>query len=160
MGKTVTVKLKPIDQSNGEECANLKVNPSQEDALPSNLYSIAELNFYPQTKAFAIINSQEKIVGFATFGTPTGEQVPKIFRLMIGEQHQGNGYGKAALVTIAERIFADNQSAEIRVCYHPHREKLKKFYGSIGFKEREILPCKRRKEGKMLAVLRRDDFHF
>jgi diamine N-acetyltransferase len=160
MKKIVTVKLKPIDQSNWEECANLKVNEDQKDALPSNLFSIAELNFYPQTKAVAILNENDAIIGFATFGIPQGESVSKIFRLMIGEKHQGKGYGRAALIEISRELFAANNSEEIQVCYHPHKKSLKEFYGSIGFKEKELLPCKRREEGKMLAVLSRDDFHF
>jgi len=160
MNKTATVKLKPIDKSNWEACANLKVNTEQEDVLPNNLFSIAELNFYPQTKAVAILNKEESIVGFATFGIPEGESVPKIFRLMIDKKHQRKNYGKAALIQIAKELFANNDSDEIQVCYHPQRNELKRFYGSIGFKEKEIIPCERRKEGKMLATLSREDFQF
>ncbi|OGF35162.1 hypothetical protein A2482_00525 [Candidatus Falkowbacteria bacterium RIFOXYC2_FULL_48_21] len=160
MEKIVTIKLKPINSSNWEECANLNVSADQMSALPSNLFSIAELNFYPQTKAVAILNTKDKIIGFATYGTPENEKVSKIFRLMIDEKHQGKGYGRAALTEIAKELFFKNNSDEIQVCYDPNRSSLKNFYGSIGFKEKELLPCKRRREGKMLAVLSCDDFHF
>ena len=160
MEKIVTVKLKQIDQSNWEECANLRVSVDQKDALPSNLISIVELNFYPQTKAVAILNEEGVIVGFATFGIPKGESVSKIFRLMIDEGHQGKGYGRAALIEISKELFAKNSSDEIQVCYHPHKKSLKDFYGAIGFKEKELLMSKRREEGKMLATLSRDGFRF
>lgn len=160
MEKIVTIKLKPIDKTNWEECANLRVAADQADALPSNLYSIAELNFYPQTKAVGILGENGIIVGFATFGIPENNGALKIFRLMIDEKQQRKGYGKAALVQIVKDLFAENNIDEIEVCYHPGKKLLKDFYGSIGFKEKELLPDKRRKEGKMLAVLNRKDFRW
>jgi len=160
MQKSTTIKLTPLTKSNWEECAKLEVNADQKEALPGNLFSIAELTFYPRTKAVAILNNKDEIVGFATFGIPEGENMPKIFRLMIDKKHQGKGYGKMALVEIVKELFTQNDSNKIQVCYQASRKALKDFYGSIGFKEKELLPCKHNKDGKMLALLRRDDFQF
>ncbi len=127
--------------------------------LPSNLRSIAELNFYPQTKAFAILNEEAKIVGFTTYGLPVGEKAPKLFRLMIDQNYQGCGYGKAALIAVLKKLFTEYKSEEVQVCYDPQQAKLKKFYSAVGFKEKELLPSKLRQSGKMLAILQRDDFN-
>jgi diamine N-acetyltransferase len=156
--KAVTIHLQPLDQSNWEKCANIKVSPNQEDALPSNLYSIAQLNFYPKTQAVAIVTSEDEVVGFATFGIPEGEGAPKIFRLMIDENHQGKGYGTAALKQIVTKMFANSKSDEIQVCYNPHKQELTDFYAAVGFEEKELVPCTRRPEGKMLAVLKQKNF--
>lgn len=77
---------------------------------------------------------------------------------MIDGKYQGKGYGKAALIEIIKEIFANYRLNEIQVCYHPESKELRKFYMSIGFKQEKILPCKYRKEGKMLAILNRNDF--
>jgi diamine N-acetyltransferase len=156
----ITVKLESLNKTNWEVCARLAVGADQEDALPSNLYSIAELNFYPRTNAVVILNEDQVIVGFATFGVPEDNGAPKIFRLMIDKDHQGKGYGKAALIEIVKVLFGSTGADEIQVCYHPRKKGLKHFYGSIGFAEKEILPDKRQEEGKMLALLSRSDFRF
>jgi len=153
--------LEALNKNNWKTCANLKVKAEQKDSIPDNLISIAELNFYPNTEAVAIVKQNQKtkentIVGFATFGTPEcaeKEKMSKIFRLMIDEKYQGKGYGRQALIQIVEKLFIENKSKQIQVCYHPNKEKLKQFYTSLGFKNQEILQCELRKEGKMLAVL-------
>lgn len=148
------IKLIPLSEDNWQACANLKVRPEQEEALPSNLSSMEELDLYPKTKAVAILNEEDLVVGFATFGIPKGERVSKIFRLMIDEKYQGRGYGKSALRQIVEELRASHDSNEIQVCYDPKRSDLKAFYGSVGFKEKGVVPCERNAEGKMLAILR------
>ena len=158
METIVQVKLKPLNKNNWEACANLKVSDEQRDSLPDNMYSIAELNFYPQSRAVAITNNEEQIIGFATFGIPDGENVSKIFRLMIDESQQGKGYGKAALIQIVKRLLKENNDCEIQVCYNPEKPDLKKFYSSVGFKEQGVIPSKRSEKGKMLATLKPDDF--
>jgi diamine N-acetyltransferase len=159
-GRMTAIQLEPLDKNNWEACASLKVGANQEDALPSNLFSIAELNFYPQTNAVAILNETQVIVGFATFGVPEDDGAPKIFRLMIDEHHQGKGYGKAALIEIVKELFGSSGANEIQVCYHPKKKELTHFYGTIGFLEKELLPDKRQEEGKMLAILSRSNFRF
>jgi len=151
------ILLQPLNADNWEACTNLKLLDSQQDALPSNMYSIAELQFYPQTKAYAITYG-DGIVGFTTCGIPADGGSPKIFRLMIGKDFQGRGYGKSALRKVITLLFDKSESNEIQVCYHPNMKELKKFYSSVGFKEKEILLSSRRAEGKMLATLQREDF--
>lgn len=150
--------MEPLNETNWEECIKLELKDSQKDALPGNVYSIAQLNFFPQTKGVAILDKDGKIVGFTTYGIPKGESVSKIFRLMIDKSYQSKGYGKAALIAIIKELFRINKSDEIQVCYDPTSKELKRFYASVGFKEQKILPDKKRKEGKMLATLQRNNF--
>lgn len=148
------IMLKSLDRENWQQCAMLQVSEDQKDNLPSNLHSIAELQFYPQTKA-AVIYNDDVVVGFVTYGIPTGEKVPKIFRLMIDKAYQGSGYGKQAAKQIIKELLTG--ADEVRVCYNPESDSLRKFYASLGFKERETLPSTLRVNGKMLAVLSKED---
>lgn len=147
--------LKPLDRNNWQKSANLQLAEEQKDNLPGNLHSIAELQFYPQTKA-AVIYNNEDVVGFATYGMPVGEKAPKIFRLMVDKSYQGKGYGKEAARTIIKELLTS--ANEVQVCYNPKSDFLKKFYSSLGFKEKGLLPSERRSDGKMLAVLSKEDF--
>lgn len=156
----IVVKLEKLSAQNWKECAELKLKEEQTDSLPDNWTSIAELNFYPETKAFAIKNEEGKVVGFATYGMPVGESYPKLFRLMIDKDHQGKGYGKAALKEILNRMFEEYKSEKLQVCYRPNDPIVKKFYESVGFQEKAILESKIRPEGKVLAELEIRNFEF
>lgn len=151
------ITLEKLNAQNWEACANLELHEAQKNALPSNIISIAELNFYPATKAFAIKHNDE-VIGFATYGKPDTGGNPKLFRLMIGKQYQGKGFGKTALRTILENMFQEYACDVLGVCYEPNNELIKGFYASVGFEEKEILPSKIRKEGKVLAVLNKENF--
>jgi hypothetical protein len=48
--------------------------------LPSNLYSIAEAQFYPQAVPLAIYNEQDQMVGFVMYGVDVKSGKWKIFR--------------------------------------------------------------------------------
>lgn len=150
------ITLKPLDKTNWQKVANLQLTEEQKDNLPNNLHSIAELQFYPQTKAVVIYNNDDTAVGFATFGMPVEEKAPKIFRLMIDKDYQGKGYGKQAARVIIKDLLIN--ADEVQVCYNPNSDFLKRFYSSLGFKEKGILPAERRASGKMLAVLLKKDF--
>ena len=100
------VGLKPITAYNWHTCIGLKVREEQADFLPSNLYSIAEAQFYPQAVPLAIYNEQDRMVGFVLYGVDVESGKWKIFRLMIDGAHQGKGYGRAAMEQVIERLRA------------------------------------------------------
>jgi diamine N-acetyltransferase len=81
------VLLKPISADNWQECIGLKVKDEQADFLPSNLYSIAEAQFYPQAVPLAIYSEQDQMVGFVLYGVDVETGKWKIFRLMIDRAH-------------------------------------------------------------------------
>jgi len=149
------VTLEELTIDNWEACTNLSLVDDQKDNLPANIYSIAELQFYPQSHGVAIV-ADDSVIGFATYGIPVGERVGKIFRLMIDEKYQKKGYGTQALKKMIELLFENKNINEIQVCYNPTKPEIKKFYASVGFVEDKILPSKRRAEGRMQAILKRN----
>lgn len=151
------IHLTPLSKENWETCAALRVMKDQEENIPSNLESIAELQWYPQTKAFAIMK-EDVVIGFATWGVPDEGGAAKIFRFMIDQSFQQKGYGKRAFRLLLENVFEEINTDSIQLCYHPKKEEIKQFYASFGFVEKELLPCKRNVEGKMVAELMREDW--
>ena len=47
MNDLVKIYLKPVTVSNWRDCVALELAPKQKHFVPSNLYSIADAQFYP-----------------------------------------------------------------------------------------------------------------
>lgn len=89
------IRLEPIQRNNWEDCSNLKLADQQRKFLPSALHCIAELQFWPNSKGFALKTTDE-LVGLVVFGLDESKNW-KIFRLLIDKNHQRKGYGRAAM---------------------------------------------------------------
>lgn len=129
------VQLRPITVDNWKACIALTVGPEQQVFVPSNLYSIAEAQFYPDAQPLAIYNVDGVLVGFVMYGRDVATGRWKIFRLMIDAFFQGQGYGRAALAQMVERIAAKPDGGAILVCYHSANEAARRLYTGFGFAE-------------------------
>jgi len=132
------VILKEIDINNWKECANLTLNNDQLDFLPSNLYSIAESQFYPDTIIKAIYNQHDQMIGFIMYGIETITKKWRIFRIMIDRNHQGKGYGRAVMQHVIDKISKNGDNKEILVAYQANNSVAKKIYADLGFIELNI----------------------
>ena len=131
----VNVTLGPIKASNWKDCIDLQPAPEQMDWVPSNLYSIAEAQFYPEARSRAIYNQEDQLVGYALYGRDVSTGKWKIFRLMIDHAFQGRGYGKAALNQIITDISQRPDGDEILICYWDTNQAARKLYAQLGFVE-------------------------
>jgi diamine N-acetyltransferase len=129
----MTVILKPITAGNWQECIGLKVKDEQADFVPTNLYSIAEAQFYPQAVPLAIYNEQDQMVGFVMYGVDVESGKWKMFRLMIDRAHQGKGYGRAAMEQVIERLSARPDCNEILITYRIDNDAGRQLYESLRF---------------------------
>lgn len=141
------VFLKPISADNWQACIGLKVTDEQADFLPSNLYSIAEAQFYPQAVSLAIYSEQDQMVGFVLYGVDVESGKWKIFRLMIDQAQQGKGYGRAAMEQVIERLSAQPDCDEILIAYQTDNDAARRLYASLGFIEETV------NDGKVTACL-------
>lgn len=129
------ISLRLIDQNNWEECINLKLKPEQQGFIASNLYSIAESKFSPQLEIKSIY-CEEKLIGFAMYGIDSDDQNYWIYRFMIDERFQGQGYGKIAMKLIIEDIRRrDDCTDVIWLGYQLENEQGRRLYASVGFEE-------------------------
>ncbi len=129
------VSLRPIIAANWKECINLSLDASQIGFLPSNLYSIAEAQFYPQARARAIYNSDDQMVGFVLYGIDTGTDTWKVFRLMIDRNHQHRGYGRAAMQLVIAELARLPSCTEILIRYQRANPIARQLYAGLGFIE-------------------------
>ena len=134
----MNIRLEPVTIKNWKACIALNLAPNQHNFIPSNLYSIAEAQFYEQARSRAIYNDQDQMVGYALFGLDFLTNKWKIFRLMIDKSHQGRGYGESAMREIIAQIVNEPDGNEILICYQDPNQAARKLYAKLGFVEQGI----------------------
>jgi len=143
------IHLKPVTAKNWKACIALELAPDQQNYLPSNLFSIAEAQFYEQARSRAIYNDQDQMVGYVLFGRDVLTNQWKIFRLMIDKSHQGKGYGESAMRDIIEQTANESDGDEILICYQDSNQAARRLYAKLGFVEQEV-----DSSGKVTALLK------
>jgi diamine N-acetyltransferase len=139
------IVLRPVTAANWQACAALTISPAQAGFVPSNLYSIAEAQFYPDACSRAIY-ADDTLVGYALYGRDdTGEW--RIFRLMIDQNFQGRGYGRAAVMRVIEELEHCGAST-VSLCYESNNHVAQKLYADLGFVEQGV-----NDQGRMTARL-------
>ena len=136
--KSTTVYLKPVTVENWKACIALELGPDQQDLLPSNLYSIAEAQFYAEARSNAIYNEEDQLIGYALFGRDIAADKWKIFRIMIDKTYQGQGYGKSAMQAIIAHISKELDGHEILISYQDKNEVARQLYAKLGFVEQGV----------------------
>ena len=132
----MVITLQPITADNWYECVRLKVDDSQTQFVASNAYSLAQSKFEPECVPLAVYND-EQLVGFVMY-KPEDYGLAKIWfieRLMIGEGHQGKGYGRAAMMALIERLRSQKGYTAILISFVQGNEIAQKLYSDLGFKD-------------------------
>lgn len=131
-----TISLKPITSENWRECTRLIVADDQKSWVAPNVTSLAESAFEPESNLVPLgIYDGDTMVGFVMYGHPPfqGKQVWAIFRLMVDKNHQGKGYGRAAMDRVVQMISDQPDCTEIFISYQPDNVIAEKLYESMGF---------------------------
>ena len=129
------VRLLPVTVDNWHQCIELTLAPDQQDFVASNLYSIAESQFYPTITVRAIANANEEIIGLVVYGlSPTSHQY-KVARLMIDQHQQGYGYGRATMEAVVADVLATSDATELWLSYRVENDRARRLYLALGFCE-------------------------
>ena len=152
------IKLTPINIHNWHKAADLSVSTQQTSFIPSNHESILVAQFFPLSKQAVLELENGEPVGYALYGVEGGSQRRKVFRLMVDQNFQHQGFGKAAMRLILNEFFSDHTCSEVILCYSPSNSITKQFYSAIGFVEVGLLECPKSPEGKIEAKITRASF--
>jgi len=93
------VHFKEITKENIVKIVDLAVHDHQKDQVAPNAISIA-VGHYFETAWFRGIYKDEEPVGFVMLELDFKEATYSVWRFMIDKNHQGKGYGKAAMELI------------------------------------------------------------
>ena len=127
------VELKEINKDNYSECLDLKVSDSQKGFVASNVYSLAQAWVFNDTAYPFAIYADDKMVGFVMMGYYSEKNLYTIWRFMIDERYQRNGYGKAALQLSIEYLIQKFSVNEVYLSFEPNNTVAEKLYSNAGF---------------------------
>ena len=130
------ITLKAITSDNWRECVKLEVTDEQKNWVAPNVRSLAESAFEPDSRLVPLsIYNDDIMVGFVMYGHPPyeGHRVWAIFRLMDNKDHQGKGYGRAAMKAVIQHISAEPGCDNIYISYEPENKVAAKLYADLGF---------------------------
>jgi diamine N-acetyltransferase len=128
----LNISLQPVTRANFSAVVELTVTPKQADFVSPNLYSLAEAYLEPTWTPLAIY-AGDVLVGFAMFGRDDETGRWWIMRYMIDVQHQGKGYGTAALPGLIDLIVERHGCGELFLGYEPNNEVARRLYARMGF---------------------------
>lgn len=133
-GNTEKVSLRPVTKENLYDVFRLQVKEEQRRFVASNSASIAEV-FFEERAWFRAIYAGETPVGFVMLYLDEVEKEYSLWRFMIAAEHQGKGYGRAAMRAIIEVVRALPGAEKLDVSYVPGDGGPSAFYQSLGFME-------------------------
>ena len=155
------ITLQPVTPHNFVECIELTPTADQQALgyVASNVLSLAQAYVERWWIPFAVY-ADTTMVGFVLHGRwPEGRfaafwgDQPKpgidyILRMMIDRRYQGQGYGKAALTALIERIKMQPDCLAIELNYDRENTAAARLYAGCGFQ-----PIQENEDGEILARL-------
>lgn len=131
----VNVELAPITSENLAAVFDLEVAPHQTHFVAPNPWSLAQALAEHDIAWPRAVVADGEIVGFLMLEIDPEEENGRPFwlwRLMIGQAHQGSGFGKAALALAVEEIKRRG-AAELFTSWVPGEGSPEGFYRKLGF---------------------------
>lgn len=129
------INLKEITTNNYQQFFKMKLKPHQKEMVAPNSYSVAQAHF-EKAAWFRGICFNEEPVGFAMLSIKKEKAEYWIWRFMIADQHQGKGYGKAAIHLLIDYVKTLPKATELYLSYVPDvAGNAGPFYEKLGFKK-------------------------
>ena len=133
------INLKLVDESSFQAVLDLKISDADKRArfVAPNVRSLADAWLYRENgDVFPMaIYWDEQVVGFLLLEIDKDEAEYFIWRIMIGQQYQGKGYGRKALEVLIKEAQMDRCCNHIIADYVVGNEKMKHLLTSLGFRE-------------------------
>jgi len=126
------IALREINRDNFSDVLKLSVLDAQKGYVASNMYSLAEAKAHPECIPLAVYNDDE-LVGFVMYGMDFEEKEYWIIRLMIDQEHQKKGYGRAAMRCVLARLLPDKDHDKVYISFVPDNAGAQKLYEQLGF---------------------------
>ena len=132
----MNIELRPVDQSNRDDCVRLKVTAAQSQYIASNESSLEAAEEHAEVARPFVIYADGVAVGFTMFAFEPDYDDPNdrywLWRFMIDERFQWKGYGTAALQVIIQ-YFKDHGANNIRLSTKDTNTQALSLYHKAGF---------------------------
>jgi diamine N-acetyltransferase len=135
--ETMNVHLVEVTKDTVRAVCKLDAGDGGQQVAP-NAFSIAQAYFAPEAW-FRAIHAGDTLVGFLMLYDYTLAEAPEereffLWRLMIDRNHQGKGYGHAAVERLVEHVRTRPGAERLLVSHVKDAEPLARFYHSLGFR--------------------------
>ena len=127
-----SVTLQEVTQENLNLILGLKVTREQEKFVASNAVSIAQAHFHPDIAWFRAIYADKQPIGFVMLEQDRINSSYSLWRLMIDERFQRQGFGAQTINLILEYVKTLPITVLLTSCV-PGSGSPKKFYEKMGF---------------------------
>jgi diamine N-acetyltransferase len=128
------ITLQEITEDTLKSILDLKVAKDQERFVAPNAVSIAQAHFSHEAW-FRAIYAGDAPVGFVMLSLKPKKPEYFLWRLMIDEQFQHKGYGRAAMEQVVEFVRSLPNATELFTSYVPDNSQARDFYRELGFEE-------------------------
>lgn len=125
------VVLELVSVSNVRDVCSLRVAPDQERFVSSNAESLAEAYVIEEAVPRAL-RVDDVLVGFVMLYDSPGPSLD-IWRLMIDAEHQGRGWGRAAVLAVVDYARGRPQTQALTVGAEAGEGGPAGFYERLGF---------------------------
>lgn len=136
------LSIRDITEDNWRTCVRLEVTEEQEKFIATNVMSLAQAAYETHCIPKGVYVDDE-MVGFMMYGIEfyEGRDVWDIIRVMTGKQHQGKGYGRAAIRQLLELMKTERPDmSDVYISFIPGNEAAAHVYTQIGFKNVGLAP--------------------
>lgn len=134
------VHFRDIDDTNEYIVRKIKLKQGQEKFIETVDKCLEEADTYDQWHPVAIYY-EDKIIGFAMYGSFGPNRDTWIDRIMIDEKYQGRGFGKIAMMKLIDIVSKEYEVNTIYLSIVEENILAYNLYKSIGFKsmnERDV----------------------
>ena len=136
---TEMVELKEITRHNYEDVLRLHVAEHQQTFVSSTAHSLAQAYVYRDTAFPFAIYADDTLVGFIMFGYYEAREQYTLWKFLIDERYQNQGYGREALRLGIAYVKERFDAREIYTGVVPQNSIAKHLYDSVGFRATGIV---------------------
>lgn len=133
-GAADVVCLREVTAQTVRAICALDVRPEQRGYVAPNAVSIAQAHFEPRAW-FRAVYAGDEPVGFVMLHDDPEKREYFLWRFMIAAEHQGKGYGRAALDLVVDHVRGRPGATALVSSYVPGEHGPRAFYLSYGFVE-------------------------
>lgn len=128
---TQTISLRPVTLENWRAVVRLSLADEQKNWVAPPWYTIIQAGF--EGGVLRAIYADETVVGQVWYQLEEDKRRGYINRLLTGLEHQGKGYGRAAMRIILDEISRHAFVDEIYISFMPDNTIARKLYMDLGF---------------------------
>jgi diamine N-acetyltransferase len=130
------LRLEPVTQDNVRVACTLKLRADQDGLVAPVAWSLADAYTMPEVAWPRVVYDGDQLVGFVMAAFAPDHDNPLfhcyLWRLNIGAEHQGKGYGRFAVEELYQEAVRRGHR-RLTVSYHAGQHGPEAFYARLGF---------------------------